>query len=141
MRRVWYVMTMQMYLLDTDNMTLLERASPEAIRLKVRIATIPPDDLATTIVSYEEQMRGWLAVSAKARTQEMQIEAYQRLKRHLDIYCRIPVFGSTTTILALFRQPTAQSFRLERCHSENFVVATPISGFDAPCRVGGASSL
>lgn len=80
-----------MYLLDTDSMTLLEWAGPNGERLKARLATIPPDDLATTIVSYEEQMRGWLSVSAKARTQEMQIAAYRRLKRHLDIYCRIAV--------------------------------------------------
>lgn len=47
-----------MHLLDTDNMTLIERGGLEAWRLKSRVAMIPPDDIATTIVSYEEQTRG-----------------------------------------------------------------------------------
>lgn len=80
-----------MYLMDTDNMTLLEQANPEAMRLKNRIAAVAPDDLATTIVSYEEQTRGWLAVSAQARTPQAQVAAYSRLKRHLQIYSKIAV--------------------------------------------------
>src|SRR4051794_35263644 len=80
-----------MYLLDTDNMTLLERADAAGVRLKARLADIPPDDLATTIVSYEEQTRGWLSISAQARTSEAQIAAYRRLKLHLQIYSKIVV--------------------------------------------------
>ncbi len=79
------------YLLDTDNMSLIERGGPEALRLKARVAMIPPDDIATTVVSYEEQMRGWLAVSAKARTPDALIAAYRRLKSHLAVYTKIAV--------------------------------------------------
>ena len=84
-------MTMRLHLLDTDNMTLLERAGPEVTRLRARLATIPRDDLATTIVSYEEQTRGWLAYSAQARTPELRIIAYRRLKLHIQSYCKIAV--------------------------------------------------
>ena len=80
-----------MYLLHTGNMTLLEQANPDAMRLKNRIAAIPPDDLATTIVSYEEQTRGWLAVSVHAKTPQAQVRAYSRLERHLQIYGKIAV--------------------------------------------------
>ena len=82
---------MPIHLLDTNHMSILERHSPELQRLEARLSTLPQDDVGTTIVSYEEQTRGWLAVAAQARTQEAQIAAYQRLKRHLDIYCRIAV--------------------------------------------------
>ncbi len=80
-----------MYLMDTDNMTLLEYANPEATHFKNRIAAIAPDDLATTIVSYEEQTRGWLAVITQARTPHDQVFAYSRLKRHLHIYSKLAV--------------------------------------------------
>ena len=96
-----------MYLMDTDNMTLLEQANPAAMRLKNRIAAVPPDDLGTTIVSYEEQTRGWLAVSAQARTPQAQVLAYSRLKRHLQLYSRIAVIDfdeSAAEVLVRLKQ-------------------------------------
>lgn len=79
-----------MHLLDTDHMTLLEREGPGVEELRARLATLPLDDVATTIVSYEEQTRGWLAVMAQTRTPEAQVRAYRRLKAHIEIYCKIP---------------------------------------------------
>lgn len=71
---------MPIHLLDTNHMSILERESSESQRLEARMSALPQDDIGTTIVSYEEQTQGWLAFSAQARTQEMQIAAYQRLK-------------------------------------------------------------
>jgi tRNA(fMet)-specific endonuclease VapC len=101
-----------MHLLDTDIMTLLERGGPEGARLKARLETIPPDDLATTIVSYEEQMRGWLAVSAKARTSEAQIAAYRRLKTHLLIYSKIAVLDYDEKAAAEFERLRQAKIRI-----------------------------
>src|SRR5690242_14133712 len=98
-------MRKRMYLLDTDSMTLLEQANSEAMRFRNRIAAVPPDDLATTIISYEEQTRGWLAVSAQARTPQAQVMAYSRLKKHLLIYSKITVMdfdeGASATFVRL----------------------------------------
>ncbi len=81
-----------MVILDTDHMSLFERASDEARRLAARLAPLAASDKATTIVTYEDQMRGWLAYLAKARTLDQQIDGYGRLRRHLvDIYCQIRV--------------------------------------------------
>lgn len=55
---------MPIHILDTNYMSILERQTPEARRLEARMMEIPQDDIATSIVSYEEQTRGWLAVSA-----------------------------------------------------------------------------
>ncbi len=80
-----------MVLLDTDLMSLLEREGTEAQRLRMRLAIVPLDDLATTIISYEEQTRGWLSYMAQARTEEARIEAYVRMQNHLRLYCKIPI--------------------------------------------------
>ena len=56
-----------------------------------RLATVDPKSVATTIVSYEEQMRGWMSYTAKGQTETQLIEAYQQLKRQLQNYCAIPV--------------------------------------------------
>jgi len=78
-------------LLDTEPMTVLEREGPEVELLKVKLATVPLDDIGTTIISYEEQTRGWLAYMARMPTEEARIRAYVFLKRHVEIYCRVAI--------------------------------------------------
>lgn len=80
-----------MVLLDTDHMTLLERGGAEGARIRERLRSLPPDDVATSIINYEEQMRGWLARIAQSPTPERQVAAYGELKRQLRNYCDIAV--------------------------------------------------
>jgi tRNA(fMet)-specific endonuclease VapC len=71
-----------MYILDTDLFTLTELPnSPEYFRLHARAAQLPNTDrIATTIITYEEQTRGWLAYAAKSLDLQHQIRSYIRLK-------------------------------------------------------------
>lgn len=80
-----------MVVLDSDHMSLLQRGSTEGIRIASRLRTLPPDDIATTIVSFEEQSRGWLARIARAKTIERQLSDYKELKQLLRNYCDIAV--------------------------------------------------
>ena len=77
--------------LDTDHMSLLEWGSDKAAQLRERLAGCEEGEVATTIINYEEQMRGWMAYLAKARSLAKQVEAYRRLRNHLDNYRQIPV--------------------------------------------------
>lgn len=47
--------------------------------------------MATTIISYEEQVRGWLSRIAQAPDLARQRAAYRELKRQLLNYCAIAV--------------------------------------------------
>ena len=68
-----------MIVLDTDVLSLLQRRQGDQYtRLEARIATCN-DEVYVTIVSFEEQMRGWLASAAKARTPEQYATATRRL--------------------------------------------------------------
>lgn len=81
-----------MFILDTDQFSLLEwREGAARQNLLKRLSQIPPEQVFTTIVTYEEQTRGWMAYAARARTTAQQVEAYGRLKRHLHIYSRVRV--------------------------------------------------
>lgn len=81
-----------MIILDTDCISLLERKSgAEFYRLSARLAEFPPDEIATSIITFEEQMRGWMAFIAKANSIEKQISAYEKLARFLESYRYIPV--------------------------------------------------
>jgi tRNA(fMet)-specific endonuclease VapC len=50
------------YILDTDHITLLQKLHPNLVR---RVASIDPDDTAITIITLEEQVRGWFSVIRK----------------------------------------------------------------------------
>lgn len=61
----------------------------EAFNLGRRLSSVLPEEPAVTIITYEEQMRGWLAHIAQARTQTQQIVVYQKLRRLVDRFSRI----------------------------------------------------
>lgn len=99
-----------MVILDTDHVSIVEWAgSPEGQRLWARLEHMPPEEIATTVVSFEEQTRGWLTVLAKARSLAQQVEAYRRLKRHLDDFCRM-------TVLEFDERAAAEFQRLRKSH-------------------------
>ena len=80
-----------MYILDTDHLSVLERRGANAQPLLERMRAIDPAQISTTIISYEEQMRGRLSYITKAQTEDKQVEAYKQLKSQLMNYCAIPV--------------------------------------------------
>jgi tRNA(fMet)-specific endonuclease VapC len=80
-----------MVLLDTDHLSLLERGGADSLRLQMRLDPIPAEDIATTIITYEEQMRGWLARVAQAKTTDRILAAYSRLQTHVETFRAIPI--------------------------------------------------
>ena len=70
-----------MLVLDTDHVTEYQRGtSAEAHRLKQRL-DLATDPYATTIVTVEEILRGWMAAIHRVREPRHQINAYARLQR------------------------------------------------------------
>jgi tRNA(fMet)-specific endonuclease VapC len=55
------------------------------------LSLIPAREIATTIITYEEQMRGWLARAAQANSVERMLTAYARLQKHVETFKDIPV--------------------------------------------------
>lgn len=102
-----------MYILDTDHLSLLERASThEAQRLRFRLQMLLPEERVTTIISFEEQLRGWLAILAKARDLEQQIFAYERLKRTLQNYSKLVVMDFDARAADVFQDLQKQRLRI-----------------------------
>ncbi len=93
-----------MVLLDTDHMSLLQRGGAEGQRVRQRLRATPQDDVATTIVSYEEQMRGWLARLARITTQERQVFDYSELKKLLQSYCSFAIVDYDAEASAEFQR-------------------------------------
>ncbi len=81
-----------MVVLDTDHLTLMQRAESTAkARLRARLNEIDSREIATTIITYEEQMRGWLAYMARAKNPSQEIDAYAKLRQHIEDHRTINV--------------------------------------------------
>ncbi len=94
-----------MIVLDSDHMSVLERREQPAVEhLLTRLAELSPSKVMTTVISYEEQMRGWMAYIARARSMTQQITAYNRLLSQLENYRRIPVLGFDEAAAAAFQR-------------------------------------
>ena len=78
-------------ILDTDHLTVIQRQSePFHSRLRARLDAFPQEHVHTTIVSFEEQMRGWLSTIARSK-KGLEIAANQRLYDMLAFFGSIPV--------------------------------------------------
>ena len=92
-----------MYILDTDHLSLLGRASGgDAERLRLRLAELKPEERVTTIITFEEQMRGWISHLTRLRPIVRQVEAYRRLKEFLDVYSKLAVLDFDEAAAAKF---------------------------------------
>jgi tRNA(fMet)-specific endonuclease VapC len=72
-------------ILDTDHLAALERGLDPGIKLSRRLETTP-DEIATTIISAEEQLRGWLAQIHRLNDPHREVRAYERLQRRLEFF-------------------------------------------------------
>ena len=92
-----------MFILDTDHLTVIQRQSEPAYScLLAQFRGVSPGEIFTTIISFEEQMRGWLAVISRFRTIQQEIAAYRQLHALLSFFAEIPVLD--------FDEPAAEQF-------------------------------
>lgn len=85
-----------MIILDTDSLSILERKTGQPyLTLKRNLVAFDPEMIATTIVTFDEQMRGWMAFAARSRDTADLILAYSRMESFLDTFRSIPVLPFT----------------------------------------------
>lgn len=70
-----------MYIFDTDHLSFIQRNGQEGKQILAKLAIIKEREVAVTIVTYEEQVRGRLNFLSKAKTLDEQILAYQGLQQ------------------------------------------------------------
>jgi tRNA(fMet)-specific endonuclease VapC len=102
-----------MVILDTDHLTLMqEEESVAKANLRRRLIGIDSSEFATTIVTYEEQMRGWLAFKARAKNLTQEIAAYAKLRKHLDDYRSLVVIDFDGQAAAEFQRLRRMRIRI-----------------------------
>jgi tRNA(fMet)-specific endonuclease VapC len=93
-----------MYLLDTDHLSILERGGSACQTLRARLSQVDATQVGTTIISYEEQMRGWLDRTAKVHEIEAQVRIYQKLERNLILFSGMKMLSFDLAAATEFNQ-------------------------------------
>ncbi len=81
---------MSLWVLDTDCVSLLQRGHPI---ISQRVNTVNPEQIATTIITVEEQVRGRLDIIRRAAFSDALILAYNRLRDTLEDFRSINVLN------------------------------------------------
>jgi tRNA(fMet)-specific endonuclease VapC len=94
---------MSLYVLDTDTLTLLEEGHPAVAR---RFLEKPPEVVAITVLSVEEQLSGWYTQVRKAKRPERLAWAYRRLTDTITFLARVRILT--------YDEPAIQRYELLR---------------------------
>ncbi len=102
-----------MIILDTGCLSLFDREkSLESSILRRNLARFSPEDVLTTIITFEEQMRGWLTYLSRCKNIEEQIFAYERLNQFLENFRKIVVIPFDKKAADVFQQLKSQKIRV-----------------------------
>jgi tRNA(fMet)-specific endonuclease VapC len=97
------------FLLDTDHVSLDQRGQPI---VRARVQAAGSAQVAVSIITIEEQMRGWLAAIRAATTSEARVTAYQRLRMAVEYFASFTVVDYTAQADALVSDLRKQGIRI-----------------------------
>jgi len=102
-----------MIILDTDCLSLLERQTGTAyLRLQSKLDEFPDGEIATTIVTFEEQMRGWISYLNKMGSMDQQVFAYETLRRYFDYFKTLTIVDFDEKAALVFEGMRKQGVRI-----------------------------
>jgi tRNA(fMet)-specific endonuclease VapC len=106
-----------LYVLDTDHLSLNLRGHS---KIRERLALISPDDIAITIITAEEQLRGRLAQVRKAATGEARTQAYRFLRKAITDLAKVNILDYDATSESVYQELKQQRLR---CGSQDLRIA------------------
>ena len=100
-------------LLDTDHFSILQqRREPECSNLEKRMQSFPSPLIKTSIVSFQEQARGWLAWIHRARKPAELLKGYYFLQELLRYYHMFEVLPFDAAALTEYDRLRALKIRI-----------------------------
>ena len=92
-------------------MSVLRRGGLPALQLTLKLSMLADSELATTIVSYEEQCKGWLAKTARDKGTAL-IRAYAQLGQNLEVYASMRILPYDEPTHGIFQTLQSQRLRI-----------------------------
>jgi tRNA(fMet)-specific endonuclease VapC len=100
---------MTLWILDTDHLSLLQRGHP---LVRQRLQLVNPEDIAITIVTFEEQMYGRLKSIRQARSADQLVVSYGRLLETFNDLQSINILPFDTASNSIFSELVRQKIRI-----------------------------
>jgi len=97
------------YVLDTDHVTLHFRGHSQVGQ---KMTLIPPDEIATTTITAEEQLRGRLAQIKKASTTEALAMAHRRFRQAIYDLAKLNILELDSAAITIFEDLKRQRPRI-----------------------------
>ncbi|HSK72025.1 MAG TPA: type II toxin-antitoxin system VapC family toxin [Pyrinomonadaceae bacterium] len=92
---------------------MLERQTGAVyLRLQAKLDEFPAEEITTTIITFEEQFRGWMSYLAKMRSIDEQVFAYQTLKQYFDYFKTLTIIDFDTQAAEIYRNLKSQKIRI-----------------------------
>jgi len=98
--------------LDTDILSIVQRGQGEAYDRLAERLDAAGEPVYTTIISYEEQMRGWLSLIARSNTLEQQRDAFARLHSLLEDFQGWPLLDFDDGAVTTYRRLAKSRLRI-----------------------------
>ena len=101
-----------MIILDTDALTIVQRRTGDDYRRVVHRLDAADEPVCVAIISFEEQLRGWMAFVSKARTPARLIRGYTALRMLLEDFQTRPVIDYDQSVDAEYCRLVGLKLRL-----------------------------
>lgn len=101
-----------MIVLDTDHVSLLEWGGAGAENIRRRLEQGGWDRPPTTIITYEEQMRGWMNSVKEAKTVLDQVAMYAKLSGHVRFFSTLELLDFSDAAAVEFQRLRGLAVRI-----------------------------
>jgi len=112
------------WILDTDSVSLFQRGNLE---IALRLNNIDKSEIAITIVTVEEQIRGRFQAIRRAAPDEL-VSAYQKLQVTFDSLKSFNVLGFTTEAQDIYTNLIRQKIKVGRQDLRIAAIALSVNG-------------
>lgn len=102
-----------MFILDSDHLSLLQnRKSDESMRLLFRMSAQPRSHFFVAIVSFHEQVNGWIGYISKSKDSSGLVRGYMKLNGILSNFAKAQVLPFSTAAAHIYDELKTQSPRV-----------------------------
>ena len=116
---------MKLWILDTDHISLFQREHPVVTK---RVNQANPKQIATTIITVEEQIRGRLAQIKKSSSSDTIVLDYARLDATLNFFKSINVFHFNQDAYTVYKELHRQKIHIGTQDLRIAAIALSVNG-------------